>query len=262
MLEMIKYLRKMMDENLVQPDFVNINTKTWEELMSTDRGFITLDYIVRIDYFNLPTRQQNPQYTLAAIKPPRADLPTGKNALPQLNFDFTGYTICNTGKQERIENAVKVLDWMYSDEGAELLGWGKEGETYEEIDGRRQFILPKADDSPKLLYGVGTAGLYQRIDPSANEATYSVEQIEECHKALEYIEPHVNPMWWLPFNEEEQKRKTELHSEIDEYVKEMLSKFLLGQEPLSSWDSFQESLKKMNLEELLDIYTQAYDRVK
>lgn len=262
MLEMIKYLRKMMDENLVPPDFVNINTKTWEELMSTDRGFITLDYIVRIDYFNLPTRQQNPQYTLAAIKPPRADLPTGENALPQLNFDFTGYTICNTGKQERIENAVKVLDWMYSDEGAELLGWGKEGETYEEIDGRRQFILPKADDSPKLLYGVGTAGLYQRIDPSANEATYSVEQIEECHKALEYIEPHVNPMWWLPFNEEEQKRKTELHSEIDEYVKEMLSKFLLGQEPLSSWDSFQESLKKMNLEELLDIYTQAYDRVK
>ena len=36
--------------------------------------------------------------------------------------------------------------------------------------------------------------------------------------------------------------------EIDTYVEEMLSKFLLGQEPLSNWDDFQADLKEMGVE--------------
>ena len=49
MKDMVEYYKKLVDNQLVPPDFLTIDTKSWEELMSTDRGFITNDYISRID---------------------------------------------------------------------------------------------------------------------------------------------------------------------------------------------------------------------
>ena len=41
--EMIAFYRKMIEEKLLPPDFFTISVKTWEGLMSTDRGFILYD---------------------------------------------------------------------------------------------------------------------------------------------------------------------------------------------------------------------------
>lgn len=260
--QLVTYLNKLCKEGLVTPDFVNMNTKTWEELMSTDRGFITIDYIVRMDFFNVPNRRINPDYTLASMKPPRADIESGTHGITRLNFDFSGYSVCNTGDKERIANAFKIIDWMYSDEGSELLSWGKEGETYQVVGGEKEFILPNEGDTCQNLYGIATSGVYQRIDPAAFGAVYTKEQAAESRVAAEYLEPNVNPMWWLSFTEEEEARRSQLKEGIDSYVTEMLSKFMLGQEPMSNWDSFVATLKSMGTDELVEIYTTAYNRVK
>ena len=139
---------------------------------------------------------------------------------------LSGYAICNTGKKENMENAFKLVDWMYTDEAAELLSWGKEGETYEVKDGRRQFILPKEGDTPRSLYGISSFGLYQRMYPEAYEATYSTAQIEACQEAMDYLEDYVNPLWWLSFNDEEQKRVADLDLEISNYSQEWIGKFI------------------------------------
>jgi len=262
MKELVIYLSKLREEGLVTPDFLTINTKTWEELMSTDRGFISIDYIVRLDFFNIPARAVNSNYTLATMQPPRANIETGKNTITRLNFDFTGYTVCNSGDKERISNAFKVIDWMYSDEGSELLSWGKEGETYQVVNGEKEFILPSEGDTCQTLYGIATAGVYQRIDEAAFGAVYTKEQAAEAHKVSEWLEPNVNPMWWLSFTEKEESRRAQLKDNIDPYIQEMLSKFMLGQEPISNWDSFVETLKGMGSDELVEIYTNAYNRVK
>ena len=258
--DMIEYFLRMYREGLVPPDYTTITTKAWEELMSTDRGFMTLDYIVRIDFFNVPARQQNPNYTLAIMEPPVPDTPTAQKKITKTNLDFYGYCICNTGDEERINNAFKLLDWMYTDEGSELLSWGKEGETYEVVDGQKKFIL-KEGSSPMLDYGVGTYGTYQRIDVAANEAIYTQEQVEQCHEAVKYTEDHANLTLWLPLNDDERKRVDELHSTLLSYCQEELSKFLIDQQPLSNWDNFQEGLVELGVEELLSIYDTAYKRV-
>ena len=48
---------------------------------------------------------------------------------------------------------------------------------------------------------------------------------------------------------------------LNTYTEEMLSKFLLQQEPMSKWDDFQQGLKDMGVEELLKMYTGAYNRI-
>lgn len=260
--EMTAYLHKLQSEGLVPPDFITIETKSWEELMSTDRGFMSLDYIVRLDFFNVPKRQENPDYTLAVMAPPRANSAQGSNRIAKTNLDLNGYAVCNTGKDQSVKNALKLLDWMYSDQAEELLSWGKEGETFNIVDGKKKFILPNADSSPSQEYGTATPGLMQRIAIDAFESAYTDEQVQEGKKSLSYCVDYANPTKWMPLTDAESGEAVNLQVEIKSFVDENLSKFILGQRPMSEWDAFQAELAKMDIDRLLEIYKTAYDRVR
>jgi len=261
MKEIIEFFLKMADEGLVPPNFITIETKSWEELMSTDRGFITFDYLSRIDNFNVPNRSENPEYTLALMAPPVPDVAGGNASIAKTNLDFSGWTICNTEKEEQIANAFKFVDWMYTPETIELLSWGKEGETYTvDAEGKRAFILEDGEQANNK-YGVGTYGLYQVIDQVAYESTYTKENIDAAIEVQQYIEKNSNPTKWLALSEEEENRAAAIVDDLKTYCEEQLSKFLLGQQPMSEWDNFQKGLIEMGVEELLEIYTEAYKRV-
>ncbi len=260
--DIINYFLKLKEEGLVAPDYTSMPTKSWEELMSTDRGFITLDYVVRIDFFNLANRGENPDYTLALMAPPKPDVENGGQRLMKSNLDFYGYVICNTGNEERMDNAFKFVDWMYTDDAIELLSWGKEGETYEvNEEGRKQFIV-SGEETAQVKYGIGTYGTYTVKTAEANEAIYTQEQVDACHELLQYLMPKSNPTLWMPFSEEEKNTLGSLENDIKSYIKEQLEKFLLGKQSLSEWDNFQKGLSEMGAQDIIDIYTQAYNRIK
>jgi putative aldouronate transport system substrate-binding protein len=260
MREIVEYFIKMMSEGLITPDYLSINTKSWEELMSTDRGFILPDYVVRIDNFNNPNRERNPEYTLAAMKPPRANTETGQHLICKYNVDPTGYMICNTGNEERIKNTIRLIDWMYSDEAAMLLSWGKEGETYEVVDGKKRYIRD-ADEDVQNKYGFFSAGTFLRADPDSAFAMASDEQVVSVKLTLEYTEKDYNPVNWLALKDEDNKRKVELNDGLGTYTNEMLSKFLLGTEPMSKWDEFVNELYELGVEELISLYENAFDAI-
>ena len=79
--------------------------------------------------------------------------------------------------------------------------------------------------------------------------------------AYGYTEDNVNPVLWLPLNEEEQKVYDELYTSLVSYTEESLSKFILKQTPMSEWDNFQKGLQDMGIDRLLEAYTSAYNRV-
>ena len=259
MKEMVEYFVKLANDGLTPPDMTTMETKSWEELMSTDRGFITVDYAVRIDFFNLAARQENPEYTLAIMAPPKADSLGGTPKLEKNNLDFSGYLVCNTGDQKRMDASLRLVDWMYSAPAVELLSWGKENETYRVEDGRRTFILKEGEQASNA-YGVGTYGLYQVIDEEAYEATYTEENVAACRQALTYLEENANPVKWLTYPEDEADQVTQLYVEINAYLVEQLSLFLLRQQPMSEWDVFQKGLKEIGVDKLLDHYRSAYER--
>lgn len=260
--QLVEFFLKLANEGLVAPNYTTIETKGWEELMSTDRGFITVDYVVRVDFFNSANRQQNPDYTLAFMAPPVPDIPGGSAKLNKTNLDFSGYVVLNTGDKESIDNSFKLVDWMYTDEAVELLSWGKEGETYTvDENGKKSFIVEPGEEVISK-YGVASSGLYQIIDQDAFETSYTEENIATCIESLKYLEPYSNPTLWLALTEDEADKKAALQGDIKAYVEEELSKFLLGQKPMSEWDSFLAGLDEMGADELLNIYSTAYDRIK
>ncbi len=262
MLEIIEFYKKFYDEGLVPPDFLTITTNSWQELVTTDRGFIFPDYQVRIDFFNPLGKQLNPDFNLTAMVPPYAENGKGAALMVKPGASQVGMLLCNTMQENRIENAAKLVDWMYSDEAVELLSWGKEGETYEVVDGKKVFILDEAGNSPQTLYGFQTSGSFLRIDPEAAEALCSEDLRITTPMLQEHSEDGVNPSSYLAFTDEENKIKTDLETSIRTYQDEMVSKFMLGQEPLSKWEEFKAELKNMGVDQLLEVYESAYNRVK
>ena len=242
---------------------MTIDNTTWQELVTTDRGFIMPEYQTRIDFFNAIGRKTNPEFDLQAMVPPIANKETGLAMVNKYNIDPTGLTICNTRDDYRIAKAAKFVDWFYTDEAVELLSWGKEGETYEFVDGKKQYILDETGTQANTLYGFGTYGTFIKMDPEAVLAFESGDIAETRDMVIEHTMPYANPTIYLAFNVEEQRIIDEYKTAISNYTKEMITKFILKQEPLSKFDSFVETVKNdFYLEELLAAHESAYDRIK
>lgn len=259
--EMVEYFLKLKEEGLVPPDYITMPTKSWEEFMTTDRGFITMDYLVRIDFFNSASRVENPEYTLEFMAPPIPNIESGSARVTKSNIDLSGYCVFNTGNEARIERSFEFIDSLYSEKAYDLLSWGKEGETYElDENGARKFILT-GDETPQLKFGLLSYGTCLKVDPSADEESYTDEQVAAFRAIEKYLEEHVNPDAWITFTEEEADELATYRDDIEAYAQEGLSKFMLGQRPMSEWDSFIEGFKDMGVDEMLKIYESAFNRI-
>ena len=261
MLEMVEFFKKMVDEKLIPADFMTINSSTWEELVSTDRGFMMPEYQVRIDFFNSIARAKNPDYTMAAMVPPKSTNGIGIAKVNKCNNDPMGFGVLNTGDKGRIANAMRYVNWFYSDEGAETISWGKEGETYEVVDGKRKFILSDGEEV-NTKYGIKTIGTYLRVDPAMIDASISEEQATTTDFILEHTYPELDPTIYLELSAEDSELVADYDTSLKTVVEESLQKFIIGQRPISEWDAFQKELSELPVAELLAIYEKAYNAIK
>ena len=260
--EVVSFYKKMVDENLMPADFVTMNNSTWEEMVLTDKAFIMPHLQLRIDYFNQLAAKNNPEFKIQAMKPPVANAEKGASMVERGDVEMIGFSIPDTGRGEGIANAAKFLDWMYTDEAMELVSWGKEGETYEVIDGKKTFITDEAGTPPNTMYGFQLYGSFCRLDPLAAEAVQSETTLASEELIVEHTLPYHPVALWLSFNDEEQDIIDQYKGACHTYTQEMLIKFILGQEPISNFATFVETLKEMGVDEVLSAYESAYNRVK
>ncbi|MBQ9985258.1 MAG: extracellular solute-binding protein [Oscillospiraceae bacterium] len=261
-LEMIEFYKKMVAEKLMPADFFTINVQLWQELVTTDRGFIFPDFRTRITFFNSAARGNNPEFDLTAFAPPVANPETGVSKMLRRNDEAIGYVMCNTGDAQRIANAAKYLDWFYTDEAMELVSWGKEGETYNVENGKKVYIVSGEGQTKTTLYGINTHGTFLRYDPEAILTDMDAETLEVKELTEKHMLDYITPVRFLAFNDEEQRVIDEYATACTTYTEEMLAKFILGQEPVSNFDKFQETLDELGVQEVIKAYTTAYDRVK
>lgn len=264
MIDLIEFFQQMLDEDLVPADFLTIATKSWEELILTDRGFMMPEYVSRINFFNTPGRESNPDYTWAYMDPPEGFSDIGVGKIANYITNPTGFGICNTGDDKRIANAIKYIDWLYSDEASELLNWGKEGETHEVLeDGSRKMLVDTdAGETEAAKFGFGTMGISLRGNEEKSLVGIKVNplMLEAYENFKETTVDNQNPLYWIGWNEEEQDVYDEYYVAVDTYTKEMLAKFILKQAPMSEYDKFKKELDELGVKELLAICNSAYDR--
>lgn len=176
-------------------------------------------------------------------------------------------TFSITNKNPNPEASIRWIDYFYSQEGYEFLNMGPEGELWEwEGEKRKLLDVPQGYDSREDFratispdYGIPTptkSGPIRGLEESDFDKFIAAETKEK-------IEPYAEvPFPLVYLTTDEQKKVNTIEVDLKSYVQQMEAKFITGVEPLSNWDNYVETVQKMNTEEYVEIYQQAYDRWK
>ncbi|MDF2650679.1 MAG: transporter substrate-binding protein [Paenibacillus sp.] len=254
--KIVEYLRTFVKEGLIPPDFLSIDTKQWQDIMSTNRAFVTIDYIGRIDFFNKPLRQQNPDFNLSFMPPP-AGQKDGKQLNAFTQIDQSGIMVSSTTKQ--VDAVMKYIDYLYSEEGRDIVSWGEKGNTYKtDSAGKNEYIGGYADltDLQKKT-GIATYGSNLWYNPDSILALAS----PELKYAYEQTPKFVDKQQPKPaFTTDEALILSTTGQEIDKFREENIAKFVLGTKSLDDWNQYVSDLKKLGVDKILEIYNTAYKR--
>ncbi|WP_158560377.1 extracellular solute-binding protein [Paenibacillus contaminans] len=250
---MIEYLSKFYKEGLFPPDWLSMDYKAWTQFITANKSFITLQYIGQIEIMN----NQLKEGRLKFMAPP---LGAGSKAyLPKGNYEDYGFAVAS--KTANLDASLRYLDFIYSKKGREVLSWGKEGETYTVENGKRKFkpVFKEANDLRREA-GIQTAGAYGWFDFDAWLALVKENEQEPYVEAQKYQFPVGNI---LPNLTKEELDATTIPSEqLYKYYATSISKFIMGETPMTQWDSFISSLNQYGLPKLLETYQTALDRNK
>ena len=162
-----------------------------------------------------------------------------------------------TSVNKHPEASLRWIDYFYTDEGSTLLRFGREGEHYELKDGIPQYKpeFSTSDTQPLLTPYAGGGAPHLISDYVASYI--NPPQVQEAQEKLDPYMPKIRyaaPM----FDEATAQKVNTLRNDIDKYYEEQCTKFIAGALSFDKWDEFQSTLKKMNIEELQQIYQEAY----
>src|SRR5690606_1982136 len=122
--DMLDFMKKLFNEGLLDPEFMTDTAANWTAKMtSADSAFVTFDWIGRLDMFYNQVKDQNPNYDL------RYGNPVGPTNHIRSLDQITTFGLTVT-KNDKSEIALKLLDYLSSPEGAELVMLGVEGESF------------------------------------------------------------------------------------------------------------------------------------
>jgi len=255
---MVGAWKKFYDDGLIPPDFLSLQTKQWQDMLSTGKSFITIDYISRIDFFNNAMQKENPEFNVQFMAPP-AGIPGGKQQNPYLHYLQSGLTVASTSKH--IKDIMKYMDFFYSEEGRTLVSWGKEGETYEK-DGDTLEFKPNYTDIIELRKATGlkTSGTYTWIDFDSDLSLSSDNLKYAFKEATKYDPSSMQPQ---PALTEEETELVALSGQaIIKHRDENFAKFVTGSRSLNEWDQYVNEANKLGVDKLLATYRDAYERAQ
>jgi putative aldouronate transport system substrate-binding protein len=164
------------------------------------------------------------------------------------------------------EEIVAWLDYGYGDAGHIMYNFGVEGESYKIVNGKPQYtdLIYK---NPNKLSVSQALGLYTTVTSSG-----PYQSNEEANKQWHAGDSQIAAMmtWatkadrrsYLPIslNADEQAKSASIMTDLNTYKNEMINKFIMGAEPLSKFDDYINTLKKLGMEEATKIYQAQYDR--
>jgi putative aldouronate transport system substrate-binding protein len=277
--EFLITMNKWYKEGLIDKDFATRDYKSNNDMFTTEKAGAIVEVYGQLEPFISASKKNNPEFELAATP-----MPT-RNKSDELHFRQTNFhekrrwgivtTAC-----EYPEEAVKWLNYGYTEEGFLLYNYGVEGIAWNWAQGD----IPETDKGfyPETLLNRNLYPKFTELmtnnpedinfwelvpkykvhlssylrNPMANvigqEAT---EAMDTWNKAgNDYVMPHVT------MTDEENREFSYIMEPINAFYEEMQFKFIMGIEPITKFEGFVAQIKKMRIDEAVNIKQAALDR--
>ncbi|HPF88468.1 MAG TPA: extracellular solute-binding protein [Candidatus Limiplasma sp.] len=250
-------------EGLIDPDFTS--TITFDDgiaMMSSDLCAATSEHGGVLNYVNSLGAAVNEDFNFVVVPSPVL------NEGDQLHVGYMksgaglGKVAAISTACEYPEIAVKFIDQLYSDEGFMLCNYGTEGKTYNMVDGVPVYTDLIANNDAGTITDMLCAYAAPIIWPF--ESVLGRDDVSTSADMAAVWDTNSDYSYTYPsnatLNVEEQEVYSDLYPEIQSYVNEMTVMFIMGLEPLESYDSFVETLYSLGAQDIIDVYQSAYDR--
>lgn len=182
-------------------------------------------------------------------------------------FDGQGAAITTSCPDERIDDALKLLDYAYSEEGRNLFNFGKEDVDYTIVDGQptyTDYIMNNSDGKTMsemlAMETRATGGPFAQSVRYTEQFLSLPQQSDAVDKWKDTDDEKYSVPSVMTMTQEESEEYIRLISNIDTLKGEKFIKYIQGTEDFSTWDSYVEELKKMGVDRAVEIQQAAYDR--
>lgn len=260
--QILEFEKRCFDEGILDPDFRNSNSNTWNEGVNNNKIFFWIDNDGFAASQTAALKKSTPDAVMETI-PLMANSKGEKRALKYGNItgDYCYVLSANSGKSDEL---VKFMNWCYSDAGMYINNYGREGTNFTvNDDGSVKLsdeILTKYKDSDSGYawmsdYGLGMLAFapLSRTGDSIMDfvGEKTITPASETLKAdndAGYIMPRITVS---PAVNDDISTQATL---INNYIYQQIPKFISGERSMTEFNSFVEQIKTMGASVVLDAY--------
>lgn len=180
-----------------------------------------------------------------------------------------GYGLAITSACKDVDAAIQVVDYLYSDEGRELIYWGVEGVTFERnAENVRQFTETVTGSELGVLTYLNNYSANTSCYPSAQNVEFYHATLSERAREGNLAETAIGQandirMPALRYTEEEISEVNTIIVDLNDYVDENFALFVNGTKDIEDdavWQGYLKGFDGLRLEELMGYYRSAYAR--
>lgn len=163
------------------------------------------------------------------------------------------------------EEAAKVINWMWTEDGYKAMNFGVEGETYNMVDGKVEYtdLITNNPNGFSAMFNSCSeiaffdlpfdCAMERKAATFSNEAEAKAQKVWRENTSNEY-------QYYGSLSVPESEEYGTIASDLSTKAAETVSKFIIGDRPMEEWDSFIEELKGMNIARCIELKQAAYDR--
>ncbi|MGA5279062.1 extracellular solute-binding protein [Streptomyces griseoincarnatus] len=265
--QVVEYLRTLVAEKLMDPEsFTQTDEEAVRKLLGEKSFAISANAQELVQNYRYNLQRQVKGATIEMVPVPLG--PAGEVVMGGGRLENGMMISSKALERDDFVALMQFVDWLwYSDAGQEFCKWGVENTTFTRSGGagyrlQRGISLMGSDPgAPKDLqkdfgffngvftYGGSWALVSSSFSPDEKKFTDAMAAREE----LPTDPPH-------PLRAEEQEQATLWDTPLKDHVTQNALRFVLGKRPLSEWDDYVKELKAKNMDRLIELHNQAYER--
>ena len=256
-------LNSWYEAGYINPDFATQSSDDAMSILAAGKGGSIIEHLYTYgDHYYVTTEKDNEAAAMVAAPIPVLNDGDELAGLRSSGRGLGDYKYI-TADCKNPEACIALLDALYLEDIDTLMNYGVEGIGYTVEDGVIHQTIIDSDTPKEEILGVRP---HQWATTDDTDLDYILK-----YKYNRGCQPDALVLWaeqktdntlsnFILFNTEEAEVRSSYSADIETYVKEMFLKFVMGRESLDNFESYQENLKNMNLDKLIEAEQSAVDR--
>ncbi|MBU0935407.1 MAG: extracellular solute-binding protein [Spirochaetes bacterium] len=259
----LAYIARLYGEKLIDQEILTRGGNPRDALLSQNVAGVLHDWFASTADLNTTIGKTLPDFKLTHFAPPMGTVNKPFTRIQQSLVRADGGWSISVRNPDPVAT-IKLMDFIYSDEGIILTNFGVEGQTYTMNNGKPQYLAaitanPNGMGMHESLVSNGAQwkiGMVQSIDYERQFANAIATEAR-----LDYMQNYIVPAFpLLSFTAEEAETLKDKLSQIRTLTNEMSARVMVGAMSAADFANTVSEMQKVGLADVLKIYQTAYDR--